>query len=233
MDVDTLLLESESYEDYLDAFVQPKDLFYLRDPRLARQIVTLGYRSAIDVLTLKQYNARRNELLETLSTTRDPHILFSINCRATDVMVLELAERERANRLGMLTTIISMRYRQSNRVEISGFIDFEESLRKSITNDSEATDWTAIFNETKTLRLKKTDLGYYNWHTGFSIMNDSTNFKAVADPVRGLFFECRHDRKPIYVDPFGDVGSGSTRTVVKSSYFSHVVLFDHVIRSKT
>lgn len=44
MDVDKLLLESETYEEYLDAFVQPQDLFYLRDPHLARQIVKLGYR---------------------------------------------------------------------------------------------------------------------------------------------------------------------------------------------
>lgn len=43
MDVE-LLLESETYEEYLDAFVQQKDLFYLRDIRLARQLVTLGYR---------------------------------------------------------------------------------------------------------------------------------------------------------------------------------------------
>lgn len=64
-------------------------------------------------------------------------------------------------------------------------------------------------------------------------MNDSTNFKAVADPVRGLLFECKHDRTPIYVDPFGDVGNGSTRTVVTSNYYNHVVLFDHVIRNKT
>lgn len=61
------------------------------------------YRSALDVLTLKQYNAKRDELQKSLSTTRQPHILFSADCRTTDVMVLELAERERANRVGMLT----------------------------------------------------------------------------------------------------------------------------------
>lgn len=39
-----LVLESETYEDYLDLFVQPQDLFYLRDRHLARRIVSLGYR---------------------------------------------------------------------------------------------------------------------------------------------------------------------------------------------
>ncbi len=44
MDIERLLLECDTYEDYLDAFVQPQDLFYLRDRQLARQIVSLGYR---------------------------------------------------------------------------------------------------------------------------------------------------------------------------------------------
>lgn len=73
---------------------------------------------------------------------------------------------------------------------------------------------------------------YYNWKTGFAKMNDSINFKAITDPIRGLIFECRHDRQQIFIDPSGDVGSGSTRTVVKSNYYNHVVLYDHVIRSK-
>lgn len=53
-----------------------------------------------------------------------------------------------------------MRYRQSNGMEISGFIDFEDRLRKSILGDEEATNWTAIFNDTDTLRARKSDLGY-------------------------------------------------------------------------
>ncbi len=63
-------------------------------------------------------------------------------------------------------------------------------------------------------------------------MNDSLNFIAITDPVRGLIFESKHDRQQLFIDPSGDVGSGSARTVVKSNYYSHVVLFDHVIRSK-
>lgn len=59
-----------------------------------------------------------------------------------------------------IQTIISLRHRQSNGVEISWFIDFEESLRKSISDEEDGTDWIAIFKETKRLRPKKTDLGY-------------------------------------------------------------------------
>lgn len=73
---------------------------------------------------------------------------------------------------------------------------------------------------------------YYNWRTGYSILNDSQNFKAITDPIRGLIFESRNDRQQIFIDAFGDVGSGSTRTVVKSEYYDHVVLFDHAVRNK-
>lgn len=39
-----LVLECDTYEEYLDLFVLPQDLFYLRDCHLARKIVALGYR---------------------------------------------------------------------------------------------------------------------------------------------------------------------------------------------
>lgn len=54
-----------------------------------------------------------------------------------------------------------MTHRQSNGVEISGFIDYEESLRKTILEfDEGATDWYEIFKETKRIKPKKNDLGF-------------------------------------------------------------------------
>lgn len=55
-----------------------------------------------------------------------------------------------------------MRNRQSNGVEISGFIDYEDRLRKSISKDQDegSTDWNAIFEGTERLRPLKNDLGY-------------------------------------------------------------------------
>lgn len=54
-----------------------------------------------------------------------------------------------------------MRHCHSDGTEISAFIDYEESLRKCISDFEEcATDWTEIFNETKRIRPKKEDLGF-------------------------------------------------------------------------
>lgn len=147
-----------------------------------------------------------------------------------------------------------MRHRLSNGKQISGFIDYEESLRKSILEYEEgAIDWCEIFEETKRLVPRKCDLGFvetttkralfkkllkiltfrfYNWGSGFSVLNDTKNFKSITDPNVGLIFESRHDRHQILVDPHSKPGNGTTRTIVYSPHYDHVVLFDHVVRNK-
>lgn len=53
-----------------------------------------------------------------------------------------------------------MTHRQPNGDEISGFIDYEESLRNSIMEfDEGATDWYEIFKGSKRIKPTKDDLG--------------------------------------------------------------------------
>lgn len=66
-----------------------------------------------------------------------------------------------------------MRHRKPSGVEISGFIDFEESLRKCIFNFEEAsTDWYAVFKSSKRVWPTKQDLGFV-----FHKINVCQNFK--------------------------------------------------------
>ncbi len=54
-----------------------------------------------------------------------------------------------------------MTHRQPNGNEISGFIDYEDSLRKSILEfDEGVTDWFEIFKGTKRIQPNKNDLGF-------------------------------------------------------------------------
>lgn len=39
------LLDYDTYDDYLDSFIQEDDMFYLRNKDLARRVVALGFRS--------------------------------------------------------------------------------------------------------------------------------------------------------------------------------------------
>ena len=58
-------------------------------------------------------------------------------------------------------------------------------------------------------------------------------FKVITNPKKGLIFLCRHDRKTICADPLlASPGSNTTRTIIFSEKYDHVILFDHVIRRK-
>lgn len=117
--------------------------------------------------------------------------------------------------------------------EISGYIDFEESIRSARMQQEGATDWYGIFHQNKRLWPTPSDLGYYHWRSGYSVINNTSNYKVITNPIQGLIFISRHDRKHILVDPTLETpGSNTTRTIVYSDRYDHVVLYDHVVRMK-
>lgn len=253
------LLTYATYADYLDSFVSRSDLCYLRSSHYGRLLAELGYRSTSEMLSKRQFEQRKAAIHEMLYPTRKPHRLISMNLDSDDELLRELAERERPNRLCMLSTIIYLSHR--NRVgghdfEISGYIDYEQSIRHSIRPSDGAesqssttstttsktakpsmtapTDWYAVFHENRRLWPTPSDLGYYNWRSGQSVINDTENYKAITDPIDGLIFISRHDRKHIRVDPsLESPGNCTTRTLVRSDRYDHIVLYDHVVRMKT
>ncbi|XP_026472482.1 uncharacterized protein C4orf22 homolog [Ctenocephalides felis] len=122
-------------------------------------------------------------------------------------------------------TIIFLRHYTKTGFEISGYIDYAEKL---VTDD-----WTDFFKGNKRLWPKTNDLGYYHWRVGRSTCNDTNNYKAIVDPHRGLLFQNRHDRLIICPDPsLPSPGSNTTRTRIFTDRYEHVVLYDHVVRSK-
>lgn len=56
-------------------------------------------------------------------------------------------------------TIIFVRHHTKSGFEISGYIDFEHSLRRSNSREEGAVDWHLIFMEKKRLWPQQTDLG--------------------------------------------------------------------------
>ena len=51
-----------TYEDYLDEQVTDRDLFYLQDEELARELVELGYRGSGDTLSRKEFEEKKRQL---------------------------------------------------------------------------------------------------------------------------------------------------------------------------
>lgn len=58
-------------------------------------------------------------------------------------------------------------------MEISGYIDYAHRLKTE--------DFRPIFEGTKKLLPRPTDLSYYNWKTQMCVSNDSPNFKVDAN----------------------------------------------------
>ncbi|KAJ9597798.1 hypothetical protein L9F63_011406, partial [Diploptera punctata] len=212
---DRHLLKYQTHEEYLDSLVQPIDLFYLRSTTVARQIAELGYRSTGETLNKEQFLFRHYNVKETFFPSRKPHRLASANQKPFEPLLQDLATRERANRVGLLATIIFLRNFTKKGVELSGYIDFAQRLKRE--------DWVPIFEEKRRIKPKLTDLGYYNWKTGESACNSSDTYKAILDPKYGLLFQCRNDRKVVCVDPrVPSPGSNTTRTTIKSDTYEQV-----------
>lgn len=228
---DLRLLDFKTYEDYLDTFVSIEDVRNLRSLRYARLVAELGYNSNCEILTKDAFESRRAFVKEVISPSKKAHELYSEGHDDEDLVLDELALRERANRVGILSTIIFIRRRTKKGIEISGYIDYAWSLRMCRSREEHAIDWEAVFKGKKILWPTKKDLGYYNWKTGESLCNSTDNYKVISDPKIGLIFMNRHDRKTICPDPkLEKPGTNTTRTLISSPRYEHVVLYDHTLR---
>eukprot|EP00003_Mantamonas_plastica_P033349 TRINITY_DN949_c0_g1_i2.p2 TRINITY_DN949_c0_g1~~TRINITY_DN949_c0_g1_i2.p2 ORF type:complete len:132 (+),score=52.22 TRINITY_DN949_c0_g1_i2:34-429(+) len=57
--IDSVALNFDTYEDYLDSQVTPLDLFYLDDENLARHLVELGYRGNGEKLSREDFEEKK------------------------------------------------------------------------------------------------------------------------------------------------------------------------------
>ncbi|KAF7264004.1 hypothetical protein GWI33_000777 [Rhynchophorus ferrugineus] len=141
-----------------------------------------------------------------------------------DVFLQELSSRERANRIGVLSSIIFLRAFTRCGVEVSGFIDYTERLTKE--------DWKPIFKGEKKLMPKRFDLGFYHWKSGDVVSNDSLNYKVLQHPQKGLIFQNRFDRKIINPDPGCEPGANTSRKRIYTKLYELCIIFDHVVRQR-
>merc|ERR1712013_48060 len=147
-----------TYEDYLDEQVTERDLFYLCDEELARELVELGYRGSGDTLNRKQFEEKKREFQELnnkniLKRGRQQIELFSYGIDlSSNRFLAELAKREELVRNGKVTTIIFIRTVNNRGQEISGYIDFGFRLMTE--------NFRLYFEKKKKLKPKPSDLSY-------------------------------------------------------------------------
>ncbi|KAM7018119.1 cilia- and flagella-associated protein 299 [Tautogolabrus adspersus] len=153
----------------------------------------------------------------------DSLTLASAGKELKDNFLRALAEREEANRSGKITSIIFIRDHNTLGQEVSGYIDYAHRLRTQ--------DFEPYFSGKKRLVPGRSDLCYYNWKTQVSTSNSSPNFEVIYDDPHGLLFRNKKDKKILRVDPSCGPGEDSSRTLLQSDLYVHVVIYDHNIRT--
>ncbi|XP_063972343.1 cilia- and flagella-associated protein 299-like [Diachasmimorpha longicaudata] len=224
VDNDKHLLKFTTYEEYLDSLVTAVDLDYLRNTETARIIAELGYKSTGETLDRETFQRRRGIVKDLLFPVWRPFTLASELTDHRDSLITELSLRERANRLGTLSTIIFIRVITRSGYEVSGYIDFAHRLKRE--------NWKAFFKGRRKLRPRKTDLSYYHWKTKKLILNGTDNYEPVMDAKRGIFLKNLKDLKIVDLDPGRSPGVDTFRLKVESGDYQQVVLYDHVVRCR-
>ncbi|XP_045783503.1 cilia- and flagella-associated protein 299-like isoform X2 [Maniola jurtina] len=174
------LLAFETWEDYLDSLIEIADLRNLRSLASARTVAALGYRANGDTLNEKEFYARRATIHAIVFPVVRPYVLVSEGATIDDPFFRELAVRERANRVGILQSVIFIRHFTKGGFEISGYIDYAHRLISE--------DWGPYFRNNKMLWPKDSDLGYYHWRHGTVRSNISRNYKSWIQK-KGYFFK--------------------------------------------
>lgn len=103
---DTVVTQFETFEEYLDSQITPKDLTYLEDEDLARALVELGYAGSGETLSREDFYRRKEaiELSRQQKLRAQPKALASANKDLTNFPLLQaLAAREEMVRNGKLT----------------------------------------------------------------------------------------------------------------------------------
>ncbi|XP_032686570.1 cilia- and flagella-associated protein 299-like [Odontomachus brunneus] len=226
IDSDRRLLEFQNYEDYLDSLVSSADIYYLKSSKTARQLAELGYRCTGETLSEESFYRRSRIVRNLLFPVHRPYVLTSEFVKPSGKLMEELALRERSNRLNVLSTVIFLRHlTKRSQFEESAYIDFGDRLEKE--------NWLPYYRGERRLLPRKRDLAYYHWRLGKARLNESRNYLPIVDPERGLLLKNIHDRQMIIVDPaVASPGVHTTRIRIHCPFYEHVILYDHVVRSK-
>lgn len=123
-----------------------------------------------------------------------------------------------------------MQVRQRSGFDVSGYIDYEQSLRHCTFRKPDFTNWRAVFEGRELLKPKPTDLSYYDWHKGIVCMTDTDNFESVAGR-NTLIFKHKDDHKliPVCAKP-SHYAENVSRSMIHSDLYGYIILYDHIIR---
>ncbi|KAH8377836.1 hypothetical protein KR093_007329, partial [Drosophila rubida] len=224
------LMKFDTYSDYLKSFTRIEEYRYLGSLKIIRSVVKLGYCSNANIYEEDEFHSIKKHLHELINPKAITSKLFSKYLVGDDPALVALAQREEPNVQKKLSTIIFLQIRQRNGFDISGYIDFADSLRACTVEAFGATNWKAVFEGRIFLRPNRNHLSFYDWHTGSVSFNNSDNYETMHYGTT-LMFKHYGDHKIVPVtiqdSPFRD---NVRRTQISSPLYESMVLYDHIVR---
>lgn len=128
-----------------------------------------------------------------------------------------------------MQTIIFLQFRQRNGFDLSGYVDFHQSLQECITAVPGHTDWPAVFAGRKLLKPKPTDLSFYDWQKKRCEYTDSENWRSFVY-LGDLKFINKKDLKIVPVtDRPCKFYENVKRILLRSKSYGTVILYDHYV----
>lgn len=123
-----------------------------------------------------------------------------------------------------------MQKRKRTGFDISGYIDYADSLLGCAVHRLGATNWRAVFEGRKLLCPNRNDLSFYDWESGNIHFNNTDNFE-VMHVGTSLMFKHIGDHKIISVNPSDFPNNDSVkRTFLYSPLYGYIVFYDHIVR---
>ncbi|XP_017872700.1 PREDICTED: uncharacterized protein C4orf22 homolog isoform X1 [Drosophila arizonae] len=230
---DYRLLNFNTYDEYLHSNTKSDVKKYLRSAKIIKQVIKLGYHTNATIYEEDEFYEIKKNLLDQINPVSHHFVLFSSYRTSSDPALCALAEREASNMQKKLSTIIFVQLRQRTGFDISGYIDYEDSLRLNSLQMIGCTNWQAIFEGRILLRPKHTDLSFYDWHSGSVYFNNTSNYDVMHMGI-SLLFKYKGDLKFIPVSVAdGPFKENVKRTAILSPLYGMVVLYDHIVRKAT
>ncbi|XP_064553802.1 cilia- and flagella-associated protein 299-like [Drosophila montana] len=219
-----------SYGEYMKSFTKVEDYRYLGSKNVINALVKVGYRTNATVYEEHEFYKRRQQLKELTNAKVLTTRLYSTYLKSDDPALVALAEREAPNVLMRLSTIIFLQIRQRSGFDISGYIDYADSLRACSLRLLGAANWQAIFEGRTMLRPNRSHLSFYDWHSAFFAFNNSENYE-VINYKKCLMFKHTGDHKFVPVTTTDSIHKDNVkRTFIESPLYGCVILYDHFVR---
>ncbi|EDV99484.1 cilia- and flagella-associated protein 299 [Drosophila grimshawi] len=224
------LLNFETYAEYLESFTRPEEYRYLGNKKVINSLVKLGYRTNATIHEEDDFYRLKKHLTELINPKTTSVKLFGSYLTSDDPVLVALAEREERNLQKKLSTIIFLQVRQRSGFDISGYIDYADSLLAANLHMVGCTNWKAVFEGRIMLRPKRSHLSFFDWHSGTICYNPSNNY-AIMHHGASLMFQHLGDHKFIPVTNADSWHKDNVkRTSIRSPMYNCIVLYDHVVR---